>query len=174
MKTKPLSSSLLKILIFFFSCSATSESSVLAPPCWNIVPKMTVHCSQQDIRNSLDIVARPRVTQSTTPCHNRQVIQVLRAHHVSKEPAGSTQSKQWWTELLYRYTTSRITALNIRKLYNNSTTLSAIVYFELSPLVPLKNHARAHNTWKPVYYINSWTYCEPSNGVLLITRCGFE
>ena len=45
---------------------------------------------------------------------------MLRAHHFIAKLAGSSQSKQLWIELLYRYRrakTSRITLLNIRKLY---------------------------------------------------------
>ena len=49
-------------------------------------------------------------------------------HNFPSGLAGSTQSKQWWIELLYRYKrakTSRITVLNIWKLY------LYFVYFKL-------------------------------------------
>ena len=160
-KKKTLSSNLLKILIFF-SLVPRPANQASSPPCWNIVP---------------NIVARPRITQGTTPCYDRQVIQVLRAHHFSKGLAGSTQSKQWWIELLYWYKTSRITVLNIRKLSNNCPTTVQLYppLFTLSwARWFLRKIMRAHNTWKLVYYRNSWTYCEPPNGVLLIARCGFE
>ena len=50
--------------------------------------------------------------------------------------AGSTQSKQWWIESLYRYKAAnshRIIVLNIGKLYKyvySTLNISAIVYFE--------------------------------------------
>ena len=59
---------------------------------------------------------------------------VLRALHFSKELLVSTQSKQWRTELLYRYKqakTSRITVLNIQKLYVYFKLYAYFVYFKL-------------------------------------------
>ena len=59
---------------------------------------------------------------------------------------GSTQSKRWRIELLYRYKkakTSGITMLNIRKLYLYFVYFKPYVYFEWSPRVFLKNDARA-------------------------------
>ena len=60
----------------------------------------------------------------------------LRAHNFSKGLAGSTQSKQWRIELLYRYKrakTSRITVLNIRKLYLYFVYFKLYAYFRWSP-----------------------------------------
>ena len=48
---------------------------------------------------------------------------------------GSTQGKQWRIELLYRYKlakTSRLTVLNIRKLYLNFAYFKLHVYFDWS------------------------------------------
>ena len=71
-----------------------------------------------------------------------------RAHHFSKKFAGSTQSKQWrifylFIELLYRYKraeTSRITVLNIRKLYLYFVYFKRIIFSMLcnmrSKLIP--------------------------------------
>ena len=47
----------------------------------------------------------------------KATFQILRTHRFLKELGGSTQSKQWRMKLLKRAETSRITVLNIRKLY---------------------------------------------------------
>ena len=62
--------------------------------------------------------------------------------------ADSSQSKmQWRIEFLYHYKrakASRITLLNIRKLYLYFVYFKLYVYFEcMSPQVPLKSGARA-------------------------------
>ena len=73
---------------------------------------------------------------------------MLRAHHqgTGELLAGSTQSKQRRIELLYQYKRakiSRITVLNIQKLYLYFVYPKLYVYFEWSPQEPLKNDARA-------------------------------
>ena len=61
--------------------------------------------------------------------------------------AGSSRSRQWRIEFLYRYKrakTSGITVLNIWKLYLYFVYFKLYLYFEcMSPPVPLKNDARA-------------------------------
>ena len=63
--------------------------------------------------------------------------------------AGSTQSKQWRIELLYRHkreTTNRIIVLNIQKLYLYFVYFKLHVYFEWSPPArPLKKMMRAQH-----------------------------
>ena len=85
---------------------------------------------------------------------------VLRARHVSKEPAGSTQSKQWRIELYCSSTVSG--CLNWLFCWSwlactDRATLSAIVYFEWSPPVPLKNDARA-TPGKVLYILENVIY----------------
>ena len=88
----------------------------------------------------------------------------MRAHHFQSQwrlMAGSTQSKQWQIELFCRYKrakTSRITVLNIQKLYLYFVYFKLYVYFEWSPTVSLKHDART--TWKVVW---SWL-----DGILVV------
>ena len=59
--------------------------------------------------------------------------------------AGSTQSKQWRIELLYRYKrakTSKITVLNIRKSLSLLCLLQTVCHFERSSSISLNKVAR--------------------------------
>ena len=86
----------------------------------------------------------------------RLTFEICDAHHSSNKLPGSSQSKQLRIKLLYRYKqakTSKITVLNIRKLYLYFVYFKLYAnYFEWSLPVSLKEWC-ARNTWKVAYWL---------------------